>query len=92
MAQNQDLPELGIAVPVKARAPKQAKFLFDRPVWRDWCFWLGLLGVAAGTETVSMSDGGAAAINLVLASAFQFALFGCLPAWLRRGWRRRRLG
>jgi len=74
--------------------------LFDRPLVKDWIVWLVGIAVIAGISGV-MSDyssanstpgvtagmAGSEVIDLAFAVAFQFFVFGVLPANIRRGYR-----
>jgi hypothetical protein len=61
--------------------------LYDRPIWRDWLFYVTLVGIWAG---VIVPESRASPIDLVFAVGFQFALFGVVPGLVRRWVRRRR--
>lgn len=64
--------------------------LFDRPLWKDWCAWLGLVAIAAGLSKDFGSDPALDAVAAVLTVGFQWALFACVPAVIRRAVRERR--
>lgn len=59
--------------------------LFDKPVYKDWIFYLALLAVFAGLKSSlgNGSYGTAEIVDVVFAIAFQYALFGLLPCWIR---------
>lgn len=87
--------------PDRAQAAKPR--LFDRPLVKDWIVWLVGIAIIAGISGV-MSDynsanttlgatagmTGSEVIDLAFAVAFQFFLFGVLPANIRRGYRKGR--
>lgn len=69
--------------------------LFRRPLWRDWCFWLGVVGVLVGIAGARQQAGDYKALGaaIVYAGAIvvQWFLFGVLPASARRtirSWRK----
>ena len=84
--------------PQPQQAAKPA--LFDRPLYKDWIVWLAAVAIFAGVSGVvgdynnaSLTPGvnagmtGAETLDITFAAAFQFFLFGILPAVLRRGYR-----
>lgn len=70
--------------------------VFDRPVWRDWLLWFGVI-MAALSAYGSVRDpylgegaGFAQAIDFSWRFAVTFLIVGYLPAAFRRGSRERK--
>lgn len=58
--------------------------IYDLPLWKDWLFWVTAVGVWAG---LAVPESRATVVDIVLAVAVQFVLFGLLPGaarlWVR---------
>lgn len=66
---------------------RNALGVYDLPLWKDWLFWVTVVGVWAG---LAVPESRATIIDLAIAVGFQFVLFGLLPGAVRMWLRGRR--
>lgn len=59
--------------------------MLDRPVWKDWVFYLWLIGLAAGVVAPHST-----VFDLVFNLVVQTLIFLVIPGTLRAFWRRRK--
>lgn len=63
--------------------------MFDRPLYRDWIVWLGVVGVVSGLSYTS-HNGPANIVDYLIAIGVQWLLWAMVPAAIRQGIRNRR--